>query len=160
MNASTLDLTFHNMTTEMNTVITPPTIDWSASIGSDHAGIRSTWIPETVVRLQRLPPLRSFDLNADDNTFKKWRDSITRRCPPLITPTSPDTLEQMAMELQTAIHSATEEHFEHKRRPPIRNKAWWNDACSTATAALRDAGTCGAPQDKTTALRKNLTRVT
>ena len=158
--SSTLDLTFHNMATETSTVITPPTIDWPASVGSDHAGIRSTWIPDSIAHLQRLAPLRSFDLDTDDNTFKRWHESITRRRPPLTTPTSPDALERMAMKLQDAILSATEEHFEHKRRPPTCNNAWWNDACSKATAALREASARSASQEECTALRKDLTRTT
>lgn len=91
--------------------------------------------------------------------FKKWRNTISHRCPPLTTPTSPDALEQMAMALQTAIHVATEEHFEHKRHPPTRNNAWWNDECSRVTAALRDTGSCGATQEESTSLQKELTRV-
>ena len=157
---STLDLTFHNLATESHTVITPPTIDWAASLGSDHAGIRTSWLPETAARLQSLPPLRAFDLDADDNTFKDWRNDISQRCPPLTTPTSPETLEAMALSLQMAIHEATETHFKHKKRPPSHNKAWWNDDCSKAAAALRDAGARNAPQAECTSLRKNLTRVT
>ena len=157
--SSTLDLTFHNMAAESNTVITPPTIDWPASIGSDHVGIRSTWIPDSTVCLQRLTPLRSFDLDADDNTFKSWRESIKQRCPPLTTPTSKEALEHMAWEVQTAILSATEEHFSHKKRPPTQNNAWWNDACSKITATLREANARNAPQEECTALRKELTRV-
>ena len=148
------------MATEAHTVITPPTVDWAASIGSDHAGIRSFWILESAVRLQRLPLLRSFDLDADDNTFKKWRSDISQRCPPLITPTSLEALESMALDLQNAIHEVTEEHFEHKRHPPSHNKAWWNDSCSKVATALRDAGARGAPQEECTTLQKELTRVT
>ena len=158
--SSTLDLTFHNMATKTHTVITPPVVDWAASVGSDHAGIRTFWIPETAIRLQRLPPLRAFDLDADDNTFKNWRSDISQRCPPLTAPTSPETLEVMALALQNAIHEATEEHFKHKRRPPSHNKAWWNDGCSKAATALRDAGARNAPQEECTSLRKELTRVT
>lgn len=158
--SSTLNLTFHNMATEMGTTITPPIIDWEVSIGSDHAGIRTTWIPDADVRLQRLPPLRSFDLDADNNTFKKWHASITSRLPPLTTPTSPNALKELAAATQSAIHAATEEHFEHKKRPPTRNNAWWNDACAKAVAKLKSAGTRHASQEETTALRKELTRVT
>ena len=158
--SSTLDLTFHNMATEVGTVITPPTIDWEAPLGSDHAGIRTTWIPEADVCLQRLPPLRSFDLDADDDTFKKWRGSITSCLPPLATTTSPDALKELAAATQTAIHAATEEHFEHKKRPPTRNNAWWNDACAKAATELKSAGSCHASQEETTALRKEMMRVT
>ena len=158
--SSTLNLTFHNLAVEMSLVITPPTLNWAASIGSDHAGIRTTWIPEGDAHLQRLPPLHSFDLDADDDTFKKWRATITLCLPPLTTPTSPDDLEEMAAATQAAIHLATEEHFEHKKCPPTRNNAWWNDACSKVAAELREASSRGAPQEETTTLRKELTRVT
>ena len=158
--SSTLDLTFHNLATETAVTITPPTIDWAASLGSDHAGIRSAWIPETAERLQRLPPLRSFDLDADDSTFDKWRTTITTLLPLLNTPTSPHTLDELARKTQEAIHTATEMHFTHKKRPPSCNKAWWNDACTKAAADLRAAGTRHASQEENTALRKELTRVT
>lgn len=157
---STLDLTFHNLAMEMGTVITPPTIDWEASLGSDHAGIHMTWLPEADVCLQRLPPLWTFNLDADDNTFKEWCASITSHLPPLITPSSPNALEELAEATQSAILAAMEEHFERKKRPPSHNKAWWNDACAKAAADLKHAGSCQAPQEETTLLRKELTRIT
>lgn len=155
--SSTLDLTFHNLATELGMTITPPTLDWEASLGSDHAGIHTSWIPETTERLQRLPPLCSFDLDADDKTFDEWRTTVTTLLLPLITPTSSHALEEMAEATQSAIHTATEQHFSHKKRPPSRNVAWWNDACSKAAADLRAAGARQTPQEETTALRKELT---
>jgi hypothetical protein len=41
---STLDLTWHNFSASLNVLLTSPTINWEASLGSDHAGICSTWV--------------------------------------------------------------------------------------------------------------------
>ena len=38
---STLDLTWHNLAAAVSTPLTPPTIDWAATLGSDHASIRT-----------------------------------------------------------------------------------------------------------------------
>ena len=134
--SSTLDLTFHNLATEMGSTITPPTLDWEASLGSDHAGIRTSWIPETTEHLQRLPPLRTFDLDANETTFDEWRSTIATLLPPISMPTTPHTLEELAKATQNAIHTATEQHFSHKKHPPSCNKAWWNNACSKVAADL------------------------
>ena len=80
--------------------------------------------------------------------------------PPLATPSNPDALEELAARTQAAIYEATEEHMEHKKRPPTHNNAWWNDECTVVAAALREAGTRHAPQEETTALGKALTCVT
>jgi hypothetical protein len=36
---STLDLTWHNWALDVNFSVTPPVLDWEASLGSDHCGI-------------------------------------------------------------------------------------------------------------------------
>lgn len=39
---SMLDLTWHNLATVVSTPLTPPSLDWAATLGSDHMGIWSS----------------------------------------------------------------------------------------------------------------------
>ena len=66
---SKLDLTWHNKATESLLSLTPPIIDWSASLGSNHAGVRTEWVTSDYVRRDKRPYLNTFR-NALDHEDK------------------------------------------------------------------------------------------
>ena len=88
--SSTLDLTWHNLAASMTTPLTPPTIDWASTIRSDHAGIRTSWLPEHPhAAPQPVQRLRSFKMDFDLDMEKAWKAQIKATLPPLHTPNTP-----------------------------------------------------------------------
>ena len=80
---STLDLTWHNLAASLSLTLTPPTLDWEASLGSDHAGIHTQWMLMSRPDTPHLRPLRTYKLDLNREEKKNWRDSITQALPPL-----------------------------------------------------------------------------
>ena len=159
--SGTLDLTFHNLATIMGTTITPPTINWTAFLGSDHAGIWTMWIPKTLVHLQHPPPPPLFDMRVEDNVLKNWHAAITSHLPPLTTLSNPDTLKDFIASNQGAIHGATEKFMEHKKQPPSHSQQCMVEQ-QVHHHSSQSQGGWGqhAPQEETTALQKALMQTT
>jgi endonuclease/exonuclease/phosphatase family metal-dependent hydrolase len=84
---STLDLTWHNWVLEVNLSITPPTLDWESSLGSDHCGIRSLWFRDSPAKGDKRPFLSAFKAGADLTTEKEWKETLATSLP-TITPIS------------------------------------------------------------------------
>jgi hypothetical protein len=84
--SSTLDLTWHNWAMELKVAMTPPTLDWAASLGSDHCGIRSMWIRDTPAKGEKHPFLNTFKSDLDPSEEKKWREALKNDLPPTRPP--------------------------------------------------------------------------
>jgi hypothetical protein len=82
---STLDLTWHNWALEVNMSITPPTLDWEVSLGSDHCRIRSLWFHDSPEKGDKRPFLSAFKAGANTTTEKEWRATLANALP-TITP--------------------------------------------------------------------------
>jgi hypothetical protein len=140
---STLDLTWHNWALEVNISITPPTLDWEASLGSDHCGIRSLWFCDSPAKGDKRPFLSAFKAGTDTATEKEWKETLANALPtitPIITPTE---LHTAARELQHAFDTACEKHFQHKHVPKAHGHRWWNTGCTAAAEALKSASGSG-----------------
>jgi hypothetical protein len=140
---STLDLTWHNWALEVNLSITPPTLDWEASLGSDHCGIRSLWFRDSPARGDKRPFLSAFKLGADTNTQKEWRATLVNALPTITPITTPTELHKVAGDLQQAFDIACEKHFQHKQVPKAHGHRWWNTGCTAAAEALKTAAGSG-----------------
>ena len=151
--SSTLDLTWHNLAVSMSTPLTPPTIDWAATIGSDHARIRTGWLPEQPhSEPQHIQCLRSFKMDFDLDTEKAWKTQIKATLPLLHTPNTPSTIDQYAGDIQAVVYDACEHHLEHKRMPGPNMPSWWTPDCSAAARASRDMANRAAPNEEQTML--------
>src|ERR1700744_1045805 len=67
---STLDLMWHNMAVDELIVLTPPTIDWEASMGSNHASICTHWIFDGSLHLQQIGDFQTFKIDRSENAQK------------------------------------------------------------------------------------------
>ena len=137
---STLDLTWHNLAASMSITLTPPTLDWEASLGSDHAGIRTQWIPGSRPTISHLRPLRTYKLDLKEEERRNWKESIIRALPPIWGDLSTPTLvDEAARSLQAAVEHACETHMTHKKAPGARSNRWWTQECTDAVQAVREA---------------------
>jgi hypothetical protein len=140
---STLDLTWHNWAMDVNFSVTPPVLDWGASLGSDHCGIRSTWYRESPAKGDKRPFLSAFKPGCDEATTKEWRQTLATTLPP-ITPISTTTdLHNAAQNLQNAFDTVCEKHFQHKQVPKAHGHRWWNSGCTEAADALKQVALGG-----------------
>jgi hypothetical protein len=156
---STLDLTWHNWAMELNVAMTPPTLDWASSLGSDHCGIRSMWIHDTPVKGDKRPFLNTFKNNLDPSEEKKWKESLAAALPPITPILDATSLHEASNALQGAFDRACEEHMKHKRMPKSKGNRWWTAECRQASDALRQASADGVEEDIKVA-NANLKRVT
>jgi hypothetical protein len=117
---STLDLTWHNWAMELNVAITPPTLDWASSLGSDHCGMCSMWIHDKPVKGDKCPFLNSFKNSLDPSEEKKWKESLAVALPTITPITDTTTLHEASNALQSAFDWACDEHMTHKRMPKSR----------------------------------------
>jgi hypothetical protein len=140
---STLDLTWHNWALEVNMSITPPTLDWEASLGSDHCGIKSLWFRDSPAKGDKRPFLSAFKAGADTTTEKEWKETLANALPTIIPISTPTELHKAARELQHAFNTACEKHFQHKCIPKAHGHRWWNIGCTAAAEALKSASGSG-----------------
>ena len=137
---STLDLTWHNFAASLSLTLTPPTLDWEASLGSDHAGIRTQWLLDSRPTITHLRPLCTYKLDLSKEERRNWTDTIAQALPlvwnNLPTPT---LINEAAYSLQGAIQHACTSHMTHKKAPGARPNQWWTQECTDAVQAVRTA---------------------
>ena len=142
--SSTLDLTWHNFAASLTIDITPPTLDWAASLGSDHARIRTIWILNGTVRPERLQNLSTYKTDLDDDQKKAWREALQEALPPLpLHFRSTSMLDDFATQTQAAYTKACEERMEHKRPMGAHAHKWWNKECAQGGSGGQLRGACG-----------------
>jgi len=156
---STLDLSWHNCAAVATLALTPPVTDWEASIGSDHAGIRSTWLLEGTFRGLKQAKLTSYKVDLDSEAKEKaWLDCLSSSLPTATPINSVAELEAAASALQEAFVSACQEHMETKLPQKEKGNPWWNAECSAAAATLRALPPGDSTERKNAS--KNLRKVT
>jgi len=134
---STLDLVWHNCAAVATLALTPPITDWEASVGSDHAGIRSTWLLEGIFRGLKQAKLTSYKTDfEDESTEKAWLDELSALLPTLTPIHTIAELENAASSLQSAFASACQKHMETKLPQKARGNPWWSKECAAAAKAL------------------------
>jgi hypothetical protein len=144
---------------ELNVAITPPTLDWASSLGSDHCGVCSMWIHDKPAKGDKRPFLNTFKNSLDPSEEKKWKESLATALPPITPITDDTTLHAASNALQAAFDRACDEHMTHKRMPKSKGNRWWTAECRLASDALRTASADGVEEDIKKA-NANLKRVT
>ena len=135
---SVIDLVWYNEAAIQATTFTGLQVDWTGSLGSDHAMMRVTGhIYETSA------PIDNADLGyvIDPEKGEEWIHAFKSRPRPnhFQLPPTPDEVEAAAETLMEDIQQTNEEVF-HKRRPPHpKASPWWTAACAIATHTLRNA---------------------
>jgi hypothetical protein len=139
---STLDLVWHNLASEAQATFQGAHIDWSGSLGSDHALIRTYAVPQ--IRLIRRQEDRTnrFDQDIDPEQWEEWHAILEIELPHPRSPiTSTADVDTLVDAIYTAFNNACTAVMKRKGTAPGFNARWWNDDCKTAAHALRDATT-------------------
>ena len=140
--SSTLDLTWFNLAATVQSLLTTPEVDWPASIGSDHAGVWTIWTTQQTLSTAPTDTVatRAFKNNMTTEEQKAWRERIADLLYPLGGDLSTPTLiDEATNALQAAVEKACTEHMGHKKPPGPRPQPWWNEACTEAVQAIRNA---------------------
>lgn len=137
---STLDLMRHNMAASLTLTLTPPTLNWEASLRLDHTGICTQWSLNAQPTLTLLHPLHTYKLNLGLEEKWGWAATINLSLPLLWEDlSSPMLINNAAISLQTAIETACSMHMTHKKPPGARPNQWWLQECTDAVQAVRTA---------------------
>jgi hypothetical protein len=152
-----LDLVWHNLASEAQATFQGAHIDWTGSLGSDHALICTYAVPQTRLIRQREDRTNCFDQDIDPEQWEEWHAILEIELPHPRSPvTSPTDIDMLVDAIYEAFNNACAATMKRKGTAPGFNTRWWNDECKTAAHALRDAQT---PED-TRRLNLTLKRVT
>jgi len=136
---SVIDLVWYNEAAVQSSTFTNLSVDWSGSLGSDHALLRITGQTRAAVRQPAQEP--DLGLLTDPERKDQWIQAFKARSLPLLLPSSPtiEGIERAAAGLIADIQHTNEQLF--RRRKPFHPKAapWWNPACAVAAQTLRNA---------------------
>jgi Endonuclease-reverse transcriptase len=135
---SVIDLAWYNEAAIQKSTFTDLKIDWSGSLGSNHALLQitgQTWI-EPAQTLNN-----DLGFITDPEQKEQWIAAFKDRTLPLILPFTPtaEEVERAAAGLLTDIQNTNEQIF--RRQKPHHPKAapWWNAACAVTAENLRNA---------------------
>ena len=119
----------------------PLTIDFEASLDSDHTGMMLSWFPLEALALN--PPAHLAGYAIDDTYRDAWIAAF-RRLPFVPNPDSVESLEEAASQLHADINLVSSSLFSPRKVPLPNGVRWWSDECSAALALMR--GTHGSEQ--------------
>jgi hypothetical protein len=136
---SVIDLVWYNEAAIQAGTFSNLIVDWSGSLGSDHALLQVTGRPNAAA--PQPPEETDLGLLTDPEQKEQWIKAFKARTFPLFLPSSPtaEEVEKAAAGLIADIQAANKQTF--RRRKPFHPKAapWWNPACAIAAQQLRDA---------------------
>jgi hypothetical protein len=116
---STLDLVWHNLASEAQATFQGAHIDWTGSLGSDHALIRTYAVPQTRLIRQREDRTNRFDQDIDPEQWEEWHAILEIELPhprsPINSPTDIDTLVDA---IYAAFNNACAATMKHKGTTP------------------------------------------
>jgi hypothetical protein len=152
--SSTIDLTWLNLTAEVQGVFQGAHIHWDRSVNSDHALIHTftcTWY-EVVC-----PPsdhTNGFDLDISPEEWETWlelfKDAVPLVHGPLQSATEVDVILDL---LYQAFNSACNAVMKRKGATPAHNSCWWTPACADAAHAVHVAPTQALKDEAAKALK-------
>ena len=135
---SVIDLAWYNDAAIQNTTFAGLEVDWTGSLGSDHAMLRVTAHPFEVAA-----PYPGEDLGyvVDPDYEEEWVKAFKTRPNPHFFqhPPTPDEVEDAAAALTQDIQRTNRKVLSKRRPPHARSSPWWTADCATATQSLRDA---------------------
>jgi len=136
---SVIDLAWYNEAATLNAMFSNLWIDWSGSLGSDHALVQITG--QTRVANPQPSVQADLGLLTDPERKEQWIKTFKALIKPLLLPFSPtaEEVELAVVGLISDIQTTNEQTF--RRRKPFHPKAvpWWNLACAVAAQNLRNA---------------------
>ena len=136
---SVLDLVLLNDAASVTDQFSPLTIDFEASLDSDHAGMMLTWFPLEALALNLPAHLAGY---AIDDAYQDAWIAAFRRLPLTPNPDTAETLDDAASQLHADINLTSSSLFSPRKAPIPNGVRWWSDECSAALALMR--GTHGS----------------
>ena len=134
---TTIDLIWTNAAAVLDDAFLNPVIDFTASVGSDHAGLHVGYqhILESAIDP---PQLTRFVIN--DEARELWSRRFLELCPAaaLVLSTT-EEIEQEALRLTQDIEEASRSTFESRKGYSPRGASWWDESCDAAAAQVREA---------------------
>jgi hypothetical protein len=138
---STIDLVWCNFATSIQGSFQGAHVDWTGSLGSDHALICT--IASTPLRLirHREDHTNRFDMDISAEEWEEWAQIFAVSIPPRIALNNPTTLEIDILidSIYEAFNTACSATMKHRGNAPAFSAKWWNNECRDAVAALADA---------------------
>jgi hypothetical protein len=154
---STLDLVWHNLALEAQSTFQGAHVDWTGSLGLDHALIRTYAIPQTHLVQQQEDRTNQFNTDTDPEQWEEWQAILDVK---LLHPHSvietPADIDTLVDAIYAAFNNTCAATMKKKGIALGFNAHWWTDECKVAAHALRDAQD---PAD-ISRLNKELKRIT
>jgi hypothetical protein len=132
---STIDLVISNEAAILNTPISPISISFAESLGSDHAALTFTWLPTSAIPTAERVTLPGYAL--EDHLRPNWELRFKGIPPPAITDIP--SLDSAANQLEHDINQVSSTLFNRRRSPDPRGVRWWNDECDAALSLVKIA---------------------
>ena len=132
---SVLDLMLLNEAALFADQMSPLTISFKHSIGSDHAALSTAWYP--LLSFPVLPPEPLPGFAIDDALKEQWCVAFRKlHCQDIVDTLS---LEAAAQCLEDDINCTCAKFFPRRHAPDPRGACWWNADCSTAISLVNAA---------------------
>jgi hypothetical protein len=137
---STLDLIWHNLASEAQSTFQGAHINWTGSLGSDHALIWTYATTQTHLVCQRDDKTNQFNTNIDPELWEEWHAILEIELPhPHSIILSTTDIDLLMDTIYLAFNNACTATMKHKGTAPGFNAHWWSDECKAAAHTLRNA---------------------
>ena len=131
---STIDLVLVNKVVSALLSLSPLSVSFADSLGSDHAALSFSWTPSST-----LPPVSCMLLpgfKLEDGLQQNWMTGFRHQPHPVIT--NIESLTNAAIQLHKDIDAVSAELFNHRRTPDPCGINWWDATCAAAVTVIRN----------------------
>jgi hypothetical protein len=135
---STIDLIWQNMAVQVQGTFVGAEVNFRASIGSDHALIRTIASTPVPVHRAQIDRTDRFNTDIDADAWEEWDRLLCFHLPLLTTLTDPAQIDCMVEGIYTAFNLACKAVMKTVGTAPGFNSRWWNDECWEAARAMRE----------------------
>src|SRR5712691_6781759 len=130
---SIIDLALFNEAAILSDQLSPVTVSFADSLGSDHAALSFEWTPVMAIPAVPRECLPGFAI--DDGLAESWQGAFTKKWGPVITDLP--SLRVAAARLTEDITEVCGQLFEPRKTPDPRGVRWWTPECSAALALVQ-----------------------
>jgi hypothetical protein len=134
---STLDLVWHNLASEAQSMFQGAHIDWEGSLGSDHAPICTHVSPQVCLIQQQEDRTNRFDFDIDPELWEEWHAILDIELPhPHSHIMTTADIDSIVDAIYAAFNNACTATVKCKGTAPGFNAWWWTDKCKAAAHSL------------------------
>jgi hypothetical protein len=134
-----LDLVWHNLASEAQSTFQGAHIDWTGSLGSDHALIHTYAIPKAHLIRQQEDQTNQFDTDIDPEQWEEWHAILNIKLlhPHSVIETTVD-IDTLVDTIYAAFNNACTATMKKKGTALGFNAHWWMDECKVAAHTLHN----------------------